>query len=47
MFLRPSASDNDDHPIRPSMLASDSRATNPAAADASTAARGALGKKSW
>src|ERR1700693_4359002 len=47
MFLRPSRSDYDDQPIRPSMLASDSSATNPAAAEASTALLGAVGKKSW
>src|SRR3712207_1964025 len=36
MFLRPSRSDVDDQPIRPSMFASDSKATNPAAAEAPT-----------
>src|SRR3954447_5197200 len=36
MFLRPTLSDTDDHRIRPIMLASDNRATNPAAADAAT-----------
>src|SRR4051794_19223323 len=34
MFLRPTTSDSDDQPIRPSALASDSTATNPAAAAA-------------
>src|SRR4051812_2843518 len=36
MFLRPTLSDPEDHRIRPIMLASDSSATNPAAADAAT-----------
>jgi hypothetical protein len=36
MFLRPIRSDVEDQPIRPSMLAAESSATNPAAADAET-----------
>src|SRR3954471_18609412 len=36
MFLRPIRSEVDDQPIRPAMLAADSRATKPAAADTDT-----------
>src|SRR3954471_3511705 len=36
MFFRPIRSDVDDQPIRPAMLAADSSATKPAAADAET-----------
>src|ERR1700754_598784 len=38
MFLRPITSDRDDQPMRPPMLPNDSRATNPAAAEADTGA---------
>src|ERR1043165_8996136 len=36
MFLRPIRSEVDDQPMRPAMLAADSRATKPAAADPDT-----------
>src|SRR3954467_15058591 len=47
MFLRPITSDSDDQPIRPSALASERIATNPAAAAVSAAGLVASGKKSW
>src|SRR5882757_7475228 len=36
MFLRPTTSESEDQPIRPAMLAADSSATKPAAAETET-----------